>query len=322
MLTRFISDKSYETVAVEYPHDSNVGIENSRIGVDGNLEYTITPILSNVKDLKINNYVLNILSKNDKISNIIDTEENNKINNKLCRIYHNYENIIDEKADFWKFETNHISLSTPYTLYDYDNIFEIDFIDDFTCRIHHDVNFLKYTLAYSLALSTVKFVPLTANNFENYTFDLNYSLNENKIIFYVRHNLSNFAIKLSGSKLYITSTASIDDSNFFFINRISDLNEIRNMNNWSSYYSEYAFNRNDLNIYPNPVTSEINYLVEGNNIIKKIDLYDATGRIVISIDGLNTNKFTLNRNQLNQGLYFSKIELGNKTILSKKIIIQ
>ena len=248
MLTRFISDKSYETVAVEYPHDSNVGIENSRIGVDGNLEYTITPILSNVKDLKINNYVLNILSKNDKISNIIDTEENNKINNKLCRIYHNYENIIDEKADFWKFETNHISLSTPYTLYDYDNIFEIDFIDDFTCRIHHDVNFLKYTLAYSLALSTVKFVPLTANNIENYTFDLNYSLNENKIIFYVRHNLSNFAIKLSGSKLYITSTASFDDSNFFFINRISDLNEIRNMNNWSSYYSEYAFNRNDLNI--------------------------------------------------------------------------
>ena len=120
--------------------------------------------------------------------------------------YHNYENIIDEKADFWKFETNHISLSTPYTLYDYDNIFEIDFIDDFTCRIHHDVNFLKYTLAYSLALSTVKFVPLTANNIENYTFDLNYSLNENKIIFYVRHNLSNFAIKLSGSKLYITST--------------------------------------------------------------------------------------------------------------------
>lgn len=80
--------------------------------------------------------------------------------------------------------------------------------------------------------------------------------------------------------------------------------------------------RNDLNIYPNPVTSEINYLVEGNNTIKKIDLYDATGRIVISLDGLNTNKFTLNRNQLNQGLYFSKIELGNKTILSKKIIIQ
>ena len=185
MLTRFISDESYETVAIEYPHDSNVRIENTRIGVDGNLEYTITPILSNIRDLKINNYVLNILSKNDKISNIIDTEENNKINNKLCRIYHNFENIIDENANFWKFETNHISLSTPYTLYDYDNIFEIDFIDDSTCRIHHDINFLKHTLAYSLALSTVKFVPLTANNFEKYTFDLNYSLNENKIIFYV-----------------------------------------------------------------------------------------------------------------------------------------
>ena len=81
-------------------------------------------------------------------------------------------------------------------------------------------------------------------------------------------------------------------------------------------------NRNDLNIYPNPVTSEINYVISDGNTIKKIDLFDATGRIVISLDGLNTNKFTLNRNQLNQGLYFSKIELGNKTILSKKIIIQ
>ena len=80
--------------------------------------------------------------------------------------------------------------------------------------------------------------------------------------------------------------------------------------------------RNDLNIYPNPVTSEINYVISDGNTIKKIDLFDATGRIVISLDGLNTNKFTLNRNQLNQGLYFSKIELGNKTILSKKIIIQ
>ena len=68
--------------------------------------------------------------------------------------------------------------------------------------------------------------------------------------------------------------------------------------------------------------NEINYVISDGNTIKKIDLFDATGRIVISLDGLNTNKFTLNRNQLNQGLYFSKIELGNKTILSKKIIIQ
>ncbi len=81
-------------------------------------------------------------------------------------------------------------------------------------------------------------------------------------------------------------------------------------------------NGSDLSIYPNPATSEINYVISDGNTIKKIDLFDATGRIVISLDGLNTNKFTLNQNQLNQGLYFSKIELGNKTILSKKIIIQ
>lgn len=249
MLTRFISDKIYETIGVEYFNDPNVEMENTRIGVDGNLGYTITPILSNIKDLKINNYVLNILSKNDKISNIINIEENNNINNKLCRIYHNYDSKIDENANFWKFETNHISISTSYVSYDYENVFEIDFINDSKCRIYHDINFLKYTLAYSLALSTVKFIPLTANNFENYTFDLNYSLTDNnKIIFYVESDLGNFTLKQSGKRLYISQSLSLNDDNFFFINKISDLNEIRSMNNWLSYYSEYAFNRNDLNI--------------------------------------------------------------------------
>jgi hypothetical protein len=37
MLTRFISDKSYDTMNVEYPFDDNMDIKNIQLNVDGNL---------------------------------------------------------------------------------------------------------------------------------------------------------------------------------------------------------------------------------------------------------------------------------------------
>ena len=48
------------------------------------------------------------------------------------------------------------------------NIFEIDFLDNDTCKIFHNENNLKYVLAYSISLSSLKSVPLTAKNIENY----------------------------------------------------------------------------------------------------------------------------------------------------------
>ncbi|MDI1353771.1 MAG: T9SS type A sorting domain-containing protein [bacterium] len=77
----------------------------------------------------------------------------------------------------------------------------------------------------------------------------------------------------------------------------------------------------NLSIYPNPATTEINYVLSDGNTLKKIDLFDATGRLVLSLGNLSTGKFTLNRNELKPGLYLTTIELGNKTVLNKKIII-
>ena len=287
MLTRFISDKSYETVDITYPHDSNIKMDNVRIGVDGNLEYTITPILSNIKDLKINKYVLNILSKNDKLSNIINLEQNNIVNNKLCRFYYNNENVIDENTLFWKFETNSVSVSTHYTFSDYDNFFEMDFIDDNKCRIYHTENFLKYTLTYSLALGTVKFIPLTAKNFENYTTDLNYSLTDNKIILYVENNLGNFVINKKIEKLFISTNTLLSSDNFFYIQPISELNSIKNSNNWVSYVDEYNFNKQNLHVN----TSRSNFNIPNNFLL--------TTTINSISSSLPINILTL-KNQLNQ----------------------
>jgi alpha/beta superfamily hydrolase len=76
-----------------------------------------------------------------------------------------------------------------------------------------------------------------------------------------------------------------------------------------------------LSIYPNPVTSEINYSLPGGNTIRRINLMDATGRVVVNVEGLNDNSYQLNREQLKTGLYFTTIELDNKQVITKKLII-
>lgn len=247
MLTRFISDKSYDTVDIKYPQDNDIKFENFNIGVDGNLNYTALPILSDAKDLKINNYVLNIISKNDKLSNLISLNQENKIKNNMCYFYSSSSNLIDDDSRYWKFDSNFISVSTNYNDYNEKNIFEIDFLDNEKCKIYHNEDDLKYILAYSIALSSVKSVPLTANKIENYTTTFNYNLtDDDKIILYVKNNLGNFSIKNQNSKIIITPTSTIKKDNFFYIKKISNLNDSLMQNNWLSYDSNY--NKNNLEI--------------------------------------------------------------------------
>lgn len=77
----------------------------------------------------------------------------------------------------------------------------------------------------------------------------------------------------------------------------------------------------DLTIFPNPSSTEINFSVKGSNTIKSVELYDVTGRMVKQIVGLNTQKYTIQRQGLSTGLYITKIQL-NKGTISKKIILE
>lgn len=77
----------------------------------------------------------------------------------------------------------------------------------------------------------------------------------------------------------------------------------------------------DITIFPNPSSTEINFSVNGSNTIKSVELYDVTGRMVKQIVGLNTQKYTIQREGLSTGLYITKIQL-NKGSVSKKIILE
>ncbi len=77
----------------------------------------------------------------------------------------------------------------------------------------------------------------------------------------------------------------------------------------------------EISIFPNPSSSAISFTVQGSNSIKGIELYDVTGRMVKQIEGLNTSKYTIQREGLSTGLYIAKIQL-NKGSISKKIILE
>ncbi|MES2287966.1 MAG: T9SS type A sorting domain-containing protein, partial [Bacteroidota bacterium] len=79
-------------------------------------------------------------------------------------------------------------------------------------------------------------------------------------------------------------------------------------------------NVSDITIFPNPSSTEINFSVKGSTTIKSVELYDVTGRMVKQIVGLNTQKYTIQREGLSTGLYITKIQL-NKGSISKKIIL-
>lgn len=78
---------------------------------------------------------------------------------------------------------------------------------------------------------------------------------------------------------------------------------------------------NRLSIYPNPATSGINLAVTGGHTIHNVKLFDATGRLVMSAEGLNTTEYHINRNGLAPGMYYTTVELDTKNLVTKKVMV-
>jgi len=81
-------------------------------------------------------------------------------------------------------------------------------------------------------------------------------------------------------------------------------------------------NQVEVSIYPNPSANDFNINVTGTDKIQQIELFDVTGRTIKTISGLNTNSYLVNREGINAGVYFTKITLNNKNIVTKKIILE
>lgn len=95
---------------------------------------------------------------------------------------------------------------------------------------------------------------------------------------------------------------------------------------YSSYTEEIAYStgiddvlKKELKLYPNPV-HELLY-IENLKMVKRLSLYDLSGKIVLSVNTPNASA-TLNLRGLNSGIYLLNFEMEDGSKLTRKIVKQ
>jgi len=79
----------------------------------------------------------------------------------------------------------------------------------------------------------------------------------------------------------------------------------------------------ELTLFPNPVKDVVNF--SSSEAIKSLSVYDATGRLVQQVEGLNTTSYRLNTANIPGGVYFIKTQFVHNdsyTPVTKRIVIE
>ena len=78
---------------------------------------------------------------------------------------------------------------------------------------------------------------------------------------------------------------------------------------------------NNILVYPNPANKVIN-ITSNNTDIYSFDLYNAIGELILSKSDINSKVISINRNELNSGIYISKITDANGNSVVRNIIFE
>ena len=90
----------------------------------------------------------------------------------------------------------------------------------------------------------------------------------------------------------------------------------------SHLYMSFNDDRDEIQIFPNPVTDKI-LNITSENSIAKIEILDIIGSTVfIQEYDTDTRKVVLSLDNLNRGMYIIKVKLENKTAFTEKIMIK
>jgi hypothetical protein len=77
----------------------------------------------------------------------------------------------------------------------------------------------------------------------------------------------------------------------------------------------------DLHIAPNPATNEVNLTVPSEFLMQGVELFDASGRLVRSMYGINHSAAILNRGNLPNGIYMAKVYF-EEGVMARMIIFE
>lgn len=108
-------------------------------------------------------------------------------------------------------------------------------------------------------------------------------------------------------KLYLTANSQLSDQIVYF-----DDVQIVKTNNLSNNEEKFE---NVSNFWPNPVTDELNFKMEGVSTLDQIIISDQLGKVVVKVENSNT----INVSNLAKGVYFAETLYQGKKI-TKKII--
>jgi len=78
---------------------------------------------------------------------------------------------------------------------------------------------------------------------------------------------------------------------------------------------------NNILVYPNPANKVIN-ITSNNSNIYSFELYNAIGELMLSKSDINSKVMSINRNELNSGIYISKITDANGNAVVRNIIFE
>jgi predicted acyl esterase len=104
---------------------------------------------------------------------------------------------------------------------------------------------------------------------------------------------------------------------FFTANYPSQISFPKYVGEPSTVKFKQKTNTQRMEVYPNPVLNELNFVLFEDKIIKRINVLDNQGRIVMG--GISPSKRSININTLSTGMYFLQVATENETYHKKFI---
>ncbi|MBU2951016.1 family 16 glycosylhydrolase [Tamlana agarivorans] len=136
---------------------------------------------------------------------------------------------------------------------------------------------------------------------------------------YIKSKINNNYWVLNGNKSISVTASNKSQASVFYWNLSNITNKSNDLSKASS--DKNIEIQNEVNIYPNPFTNGNLTIDFGASFSGKFTLYDLNGRIILTENIDTQNVLTINKSNLNQGLYLIKIS-NKDTSITKKLIVK